>query len=96
MAGQMDMMKQAMAMRKQMMVVDRELSAMRIEEELGKGTETVTVIVNGKMEIQGLAISDDAMKLPKDKLSKLILQTVTKAQSSAKNEATKKARSMQM
>jgi DNA-binding protein YbaB len=94
--GQMDMMKQAMAMRSQMKVIDKKLQAMRVEEEIGRGEQTVKVIANGRMEIIGLAISEQAMELPKEKLAKLILQTVTKAQSEAKNSASKLAREMQL
>ncbi len=94
--GQMDMIKQAMAMRSQMKVIDKKLQNMRIEEEIGKGDQTVKVIANGRMEIIGLSISDEAMDMPNDKLAKLILQTVTKAQSEAKNSAAKIARDLQL
>ncbi|MEZ4813361.1 MAG: YbaB/EbfC family nucleoid-associated protein [Caldisericia bacterium] len=94
--GQMDMIKQAMAMRSQMKVIDKKLQNMRIEEEIGHGDQTVKVIANGRMEIIGLSISDEAMNMPNDKLAKLILQTVTKAQSEAKNSAAKIARDLQL
>jgi DNA-binding protein YbaB len=93
--GQMDMFKQAMAMRSQMVAMDKKLKAMSVEEELGKGDQTVKVVANGRMEIMGMSLSDGAMKLPKDQLVKLILKTITKVQSEAKNSATKLARSMQ-
>ena len=88
--GFMDMLKDANKLRAQQQKLDRELSAMKFERESKKGDALVTVIANGKMEIIGMKINDDAMKMKPDDLAKIILQGVSGAQADARNEASKK------
>ena len=88
--GFMDMLKDANKLRAQQQKLERELSAMRFEKEMRKGEAVVTVVANGKMEIIGMKVSDEAMKIKPDDLSKLILQAISGAQADARNEAARK------
>jgi DNA-binding protein YbaB len=88
--GFMDMLKDANKLRAQQQKLERELSAMKFEREAKKGDALVTVMTNGKMEVIGMKLSDEAMQLKPDDLSKLILQGISGAQADARNEASRK------
>jgi len=93
-----DMIKQASQMKAQVMKIEKELAAMKIEGESSKGEVKITALVNGKLDVIGLSIteSEETKKLDIKDLTKLVLGAITKAQSEAKNEAAKIARNLQL
>lgn len=88
--GFMDMLKDANKLRAQQQKLEKELSAMKFEKEMRKGDATVTVVANGKMEVIGMKLNDEATRLKPDDLSKLILQAISSAQADSRNEAARK------
>ncbi len=91
-----DMIKQATQLKAQMAKIEKELSGMRFEGEAARGPVKVIAISNGKQEIIGLSIPEEAKTMPVTDMSKLVLQAISKAQQGAKDEAARMARNLQL
>lgn len=91
-----DMIKQATQLKAQMAKIEKELTDMRFQGEITKGLIRIIAISNGKQEIIGLSLPEEAKTIPVTEMSKLILQAITRAQQSAKDEAARIARNLQL
>lgn len=75
--GAFDNIKDAMKMREQMNTYKKELEGMRVKASSKK--DYVKITIDGERNIKSLEFSDEAMKLPKEDLSKHVRETMKAA-----------------
>lgn len=83
------LMAQAQAMQNKLSQMEEELKAKEYTGTQG-GKDGVTVVVNGELEVQSVAIADDLMKEDKEMVQDMVLIAVNNAIEAAKKDREEK------